>query len=104
MAATPAGVAVQADWDRFRAEPRRYRLPALDRWFDTAEPTVRSQFAARDADRPRSRAAVRAALDGLDHRIGSRRATFGNQARTDRLLRLMPLTCPGWRGCTARPG
>ncbi|WP_329139728.1 hypothetical protein OG552_34225 [Streptomyces sp. NBC_01476] len=79
------------DWDRFAAEARRYRLPELDRWLATAGPMTARQFAARRPGVHLSRRAVPAALAELETRLGKRRTAFGNQARTDRLLRLMAL-------------
>lgn len=85
----------QEDWDRFTAEARRYRLPELDRWLASAEPTMSRQFAGRARGVHHSRQVVRVALRELDDRLGRRRTTFGNQARTDRLLRLMALDISG---------
>lgn len=83
------------DWDRFTAEARRYRLPDLDRWLAVAEPLTLRQFAVRAEGVRLSRRAVPAALAELDVRLGTRRAAFSNQARTDRLLRLMALDLSG---------
>jgi hypothetical protein len=79
------------DWDRFAAEASRYRLPELDRWLAKAGPMMARQFAARRPGVHLSRRVVPAALGELETRLGKRRTTFGNQARTDRLLRLMAL-------------
>lgn len=83
------------DWDRFAAEAARYRLPELDRWLAVAEPLAAGQFAARGQGTRLSRRAVPAALAELEVRLGTRRKAFGNQARTDRLLRLMALDLSG---------
>lgn len=83
------------DWAGFVAEAHRYRLPELDRWLRFAEPVMARQLAARAPGVHRSRAEVRTMLDGLDRRLGARRAAFGNQARTDRLLSLMALDLSG---------
>jgi hypothetical protein len=83
------------DWDRFTAEAARYRLPELDAWLAWAGPMTMRQLAARQPGVHRSRRAVTAALGELDTRLGKRRAAFGNQARTDRLLRLMALDIVG---------
>ncbi|MCW2904745.1 MAG: hypothetical protein JWO67_7010 [Streptosporangiaceae bacterium] len=83
------------DWDRFTAEARRYRDPELDRWLTRAEPVMSREFAARARGVHRSRYAVRAARRELDERLGTRRTSFGNQARADRLLRLMALDISG---------
>ncbi|SEG57536.1 hypothetical protein SAMN05216223_106344 [Actinacidiphila yanglinensis] len=83
------------DFDRFTAEARRYRLPELDRWLSVAGPLTARQFAVRSEGVRLSRRAVPAALAEFDVRLGTRRATFGNQARTDRLLRLMALDLSG---------
>ncbi|KIF78138.1 hypothetical protein QR77_38760 [Streptomyces sp. 150FB] len=83
------------DWDRFTAEGHRHGLPELERWLARAEPTMARQFAARAHGVHRSRQWIRAALGELEERVGRRRSTFGNQARTDRLLRLMALDISG---------
>jgi hypothetical protein len=83
------------DWERFTAEARRYRLPELDSWLARAEPAMSRQFAARAEGGHRTRQAVRAALRELSGRLGTRRTAFSNQARTDRLLRLMALDISG---------
>jgi hypothetical protein len=85
----------QADWLRFTEEADRYRIPELDRWLAAARPVMTRQFAARGRGRRRSRQPLRTALAELARRIGGRRGTFGNQARTDRLLLLMALDLSG---------
>ncbi|MEW2549913.1 hypothetical protein AB0910_29805 [Streptomyces sp. NPDC047002] len=85
----------RADWDRFAAEARRHAVPELDRWLAFAGPVMERQLAARDRGRPVSRRPVRAALAELERRLGTRRAAFGNRARTERLLRLMALDVSG---------
>lgn len=83
------------DWQAFTREAWRYRLPELDRWLAGVEPTMARQFAHRSPSVRRSRQELRARLRELDDRLGSRRTTFGNRARTDRLLLLMGLDVSG---------
>jgi hypothetical protein len=85
----------EADWLRFTAEAHRYRIPELDRWLAEARPVMARQFAARQRRVRRSRRPLRAALAEVERRIGNRRGTFGNQARTNRLLLLMALDLSG---------
>lgn len=84
-----------ADWAAFTEEAHRYRLPELDRWLARVGPTMAHQFAQRDPAVRRSRQELRATLRELESRLGSRRTTFGNRARTDRLLLLMGLDLSG---------
>jgi hypothetical protein len=81
----------EADWAAFRVEADRYQLPELERWLRAAAPAMALQFAHRTPKQRRSRVRTLAALAELDVRIGARRMTFSNRARTDRLLQLMAL-------------
>lgn len=85
----------EADWLRFTTEADRYRIPELDRWLAEAKPVMARQFAARRRRVRRSRESLRTVMAELERRIGNRRGTFGNQARTDRLLLLMALDLSG---------
>ncbi len=83
------------DWRDFEIEARRYRLPDLDRWLERARAVMAVQFPMRTRSARRSRAGVEAVLTDLERWIGPRRTTFGNRARTDRLLLLMALNASG---------
>jgi hypothetical protein len=84
------------DWELFADEARRYRVPELDRWLSRNEPVMDRQFSLRTRVPRRSRQPVRTVLAELERRLGTRRAAFGNQARTNRLLLLMALDLSGF--------
>jgi hypothetical protein len=95
----------QDDWTEFVAEARRYRIPGMERWLARHEATMTRQFAERTHGVRTSRNGMRLMLRELERRLGPRRTTFGNRARTDRLLLLMGLDHRGeHREHQSRPG
>lgn len=79
------------DWTEFVTEARRYRIPGMERWLARHEETMTRQFAERAPGLRTSRNGMQLMLRELERRLGPRRTTFGNRARTDRLLLLMGL-------------
>jgi hypothetical protein len=83
------------DWTGFVAEAHRYRIPGLERWIARHEATMTRQFAERTHGMRTSRQGMQVILRELEQRLGPRRTTFGNRARTDRLLLIMALDLSG---------
>jgi hypothetical protein len=83
------------DWAEFTAEAHRYRIPGMDRWLARHEHAMARQFAERTRGVRTSRQGMRLMLRELEERLGARRTTFGNRARTDRLLLIMGLDLSG---------
>jgi hypothetical protein len=83
------------DWAGFVAEAHRYRIPGLERWLARHEATMSRQFAERTPGVRTSRHGLQVMLRELERRLAPRRTTFGNRARTDRLLLIMGLDLSG---------
>jgi hypothetical protein len=84
-----------ADWRRFARQAGRYRVPELDRWLATRAPTVVRQLTAGARPERHSRQPLQTMAVQVTERIWSRRGTFTNRARTDRLLLLIALDVSG---------
>lgn len=70
-------------------------LKGLRRWLGLNGAMVSAQLAARPRYGPASVGAVEKSLQEIQRRIGQRAGAFGNQARTNRLLKLVTLDING---------
>lgn len=83
------------DWTEFVTEAHRYRIPGMERWLRRHEATMARQFAERTPGTRTSRQGLLVMQRELERRLGPRRTTFANRARTDRLLLMMGLDLSG---------
>jgi len=88
------------DWHRFEEltndhAGRTGGLKGLQKWVTTNSSAISAHVATRPALGPHSVGAVEERLREVGRRIGDRAGAFGNQTRTNRLLRLMTLEMNG---------